>query len=66
MSPTDEFYRLICAIVARALRDLKSSDEMRVDKARRWLRTDYAAEMAEATGVHGDCLAAYAANAAKR
>jgi hypothetical protein len=62
MSPTDEFYRLICAIIARALRDLKSSDEMRADKARRWLRTDYAAEMAESTGViHSDCLAAYAA-----
>ena len=62
MSPTDEFYRLICAIIARALRDLKSSDEMRADKARQWLQTDYAAVMVEVTGVvHGDCLAAYAA-----
>lgn len=56
----DSCRQVLCAVLYRAMRDLELSDQRRAQRARRWLRSEAAAEMAELAGVAtGEQLHAY-------
>ena len=47
----DRCRQVLCAVLYRAMRDLELSDQRRAKRARRWLTSETAAEMAELAGV---------------
>lgn len=61
VNPLAHNYRqVLCAVLYRAVKDLELSNQQRVDKARQWLQSERAAEMAELAGVAtGDQLDDY-------
>lgn len=57
----DGYRQLVCAILYRAVQDLDSSNKLRAEKARQWLQSPYAADLADMSGViHPDHVVAFA------